>query len=68
MVEADDYNINYLVYNLVLSRSRLSDFIRNDSSVSHVNCHVCLSQYEIIISEALAIWESNGHMTLVECH
>lgn len=68
MVEADDYNINYLVYNLVLSRPRLSDFIRNDSSVSHVNCHVSLSQYEIIISEASAIWESNGHMTLVECH
>ena len=64
MVEANDYNINYLV----LSRPRLSDFIRNDSSVSHVNCHVSLSQYEIIISEASAIWESNGHMTLVECH
>lgn len=68
MVEADDYNINYLVYNLVLSRPRLSDLIRNDSSVSHVNCHVSLSQYEIIISEASAIWESNGHTTLVECH
>ena len=64
MVEADDYNINYLVYNLVLSRPRLSDLIRNDSSVSHVS----LSQYEIIISEASAIWESNGHTTLVECH